>query len=677
MATTTEIDIEDYITTKIPTTIVLEILNHLDNVDLICMLLTCKKLYFNIRQQCNNTIRFKDIRLVDEKAYNYIWDRFVDKMGSCMPSFYNILQNTLSNQLVIADQQNEYASISKRFNNYHILDNNDVMSANSTYYNTKVETALLSNVNVNTIGDWSKLKLPTSTTTILIHHGQTPIEFPTDYFHHLPLIKRMVVECSQISLGGEGGGSFPQTIKSLDLKVSSGPTKELLSGLPHGLESLVFRFGRNTAPIPFQDIPFNKMSSSLTTLELYTTDLPPGILPTSLTRLTLSFNTSIPQDLFKSLTRLESLSIIAKRLGKQDQPVDLQPLVSLKSFKTQFGPAMQFMLPQESLQHLTIDSFTKIDSIPESLTSLNISLETMVHMLESEMHKLPTSLTKLKLNTYIPRLIPPGLIPNTIKYLQIEACTLVEGSIPASVETLKVGESMTENVTLPDTIKHLSWKSEVSVPLPKQLETLEWTCNLLRWADKAYDYSHNFAPIISQLPTTLTSLAIQLPNFESLNNDQIRVYSLLDNIKSKTNDGDDDDDNNDDCNQLILPPHVTQLTCNIPLWFEYLLCFRLDEIINRTNVQELTLSFPVSHWVQLVIKRLDNDNSNVMIVENNSILGGFIQQQPGNLPNQKYRPLYIQYHYDQRGMYTFLGYELPTNGNNNDNNNSNEMEIPS
>ncbi|EGG21024.1 hypothetical protein DFA_00893 [Cavenderia fasciculata] len=69
----------------------------------------------------------------------------------------------------------------------------------------------------------------------------------------------------------------------------------------------------------------------------------------------------------------------------------------------------------------------------------------------------------------------------------------------------------------------------------------------------------------------------------------------------------------------------------------------LDQVINQTNIEKLSISRYGKRWLKATIKRLDKDNSRVLIVDNKSLIGGIISQSrdPSNNNSNEYTPIYL------------------------------------
>ncbi|EGG15418.1 hypothetical protein DFA_10253 [Cavenderia fasciculata] len=106
-----------------------------NNVDMICFLLTCKRLYHSIRLQSYKNIRFKGLTCFDHEWSDTGLNESVVRLSNCIPSFKEIVQNTLSHLVI----RGKTFSKCKGLSNFYILesinindgDNNDNNSNHS------------------------------------------------------------------------------------------------------------------------------------------------------------------------------------------------------------------------------------------------------------------------------------------------------------------------------------------------------------------------------------------------------------------------------------------------------------------------------------------------------------------------------------------------------------------
>ncbi|EGG24861.1 hypothetical protein DFA_03106 [Cavenderia fasciculata] len=455
-------------------------------------------------------------------------------------------------------------------------------------------------------GIGSDFRFPVSTTSLIIHNLRSPFRYlPINFIP--PGLKHLSLAC----LAFDHNDPFlVDTIESFEL-VTPKVTGQIV--LPSGLKSFVHRVTKgNSGYIPFRFVPFSSLVS-LTTLEMRVKDIETGVLPASLTSLNLSFQDHLPKDFLKPLASLVNLELnavmsydTAANTGSSCL-LDFRPLHSLKTLH------FYYEFEDEGIPHgrptLQYEPYT-VDFIPATLHSLTIQYSSLACAAP-----LPSSLTYLDIGQCHGQL-PVGLVPHGVTHLRIGSLGLglQKGSIPTSVTKLSLGyyNGPTTSSFLPDSIKQLSWNRKYRdgrVPLPKQLEKLEWA-------------GKRFEPLYgSQLngcPVTLTSLTIPM-SIDYIPRGRNYIFSLSDHFPNYQ-DGDDN-------HHLLLPPSIKHLTCRIEMG-PGICCFRLDQVINQTNVERLTINFMnYNKHASFDIKRLDENNSQILMVDRRSIFGGFITQQ--------------------------------------------------
>ncbi|EGG21020.1 hypothetical protein DFA_00889 [Cavenderia fasciculata] len=266
-------------------------------------------------------------------------------------------------------------------------------------------------------------------------------------------------------------------------------------------------------------------------------------------------------------------------------------------------------------------------------------------LVDYETVKLPKSLTYLHL-VKVP--IPVGFIPDRVKILSIISHNsgdfeILPGSIPSSVETLTLRgyEGPTTTEYLPDSIKELDWNRQTNTQtLSSTLETLSWG-----YMGPANDNPMNLpfmfpstiqhikcTTITFPLPPSLISLECQFDTTCLIDNS---YYSI-----SKFNYQQQQDNNNN--NLLLLPLNLRKLKIQANEIFGEGISkfsFRLDEVINQTNVETLSIVMSRRILFKATIKRLEKDNSRVLIVDNKSLFGGIIHQ--SRQSNNEYAPIYL------------------------------------
>ncbi|EGG15416.1 hypothetical protein DFA_10251 [Cavenderia fasciculata] len=612
----------DYISIKLPTLILLDIISKINNnVDMICFLMTCKRLYHTIRCYKNTIIRFKGLKVV-----------LVTRLSKCLLPFRHIVQHSLSNHLLLINQDYGSKPRPKGPTKFHVIKANDFNNSirnsdiNSTYsykdrdnnqYDSE-EMNMVENVQISLAYTTNRgvkidpyLKLPSSTRSLIIERLD---DLDAPPLNHLPpSVKHVSLSCQEFNC--EQDFIIPDTVESLAMYTSN--VRCTTIKLPSSLKSLVW--GNSNGPfLPLDQFQFNKLTS-LTSLKMCVSQFGTSrsiLLPPNLTSLNLTFKRDfdIPspnlfQPLASSLTNLELYGLF----GAPYIPINLQPLTRLKSVRI-LGKMTVSLPVTPTLTHLDVYGST-IDLMPESLESLEIgSYQLIIWYLENPV-PLPSTLKHLSivdsLKNIPPRIMPPGL-PSLQLVIDKDKQTNLDGLFPPSLHTLCVSGRFSTDILskIPNTIKSLEWERKkgnddgvgtgIPLTLPNHLMELKWL-------------PQNLSDVISfaQLDH-LTSLTIELPIFQLKNGKSLYSLININNnniVKSIFN-------NND----MLLPNNIINLTLVIN--GSNNLCIRLDDIINGSYVEELTIQVNDSKWITFSIRRFD-DNT-VFIVDNQSMFGGFM-----------------------------------------------------
>ncbi|EGG15419.1 hypothetical protein DFA_10254 [Cavenderia fasciculata] len=650
----------NYLTDRLSNLILLDIISKIDNnVDMICFLLTCKRLYHSIGQQSNKSIRFKGLAYFDKLQPNSLNEWLVGRLPNCLPTFRQIVQNSLSNQMVLVNRLDTFAKCKELVNVYHMYyeddssntdadkdddnstdrnnnnsndndndikidsDTNSNSSSDDIAYHYEGEMEQVQNVLV-TVEDStieSHPKIPSSTKSLIIHYNNDNFYAPPPNYIP-PSVKDVVFHCEQFQCDQD---FIPDTVESLEMNTNrlSGNVK-----LPSKLKSLVWKHNHSSyRNLSLDMIPFHNLSS-LTTLKINIADYGNGVvvLPPTLTSLDLTFSDIIPDNLLQPLKSLTNLRIDGEHITN----INLQSQTCLKSL----------FLEEDFYVNLPVTStivnlkvYGSVDFIPQSLESLQIGSDHLIEQYQVNPNPLPATLRHLGIIVYHSSLstsmIPDGV---TSLVLDIGSSEQVEldGLIPISVEKLQLtglfgwfGQATLS--TLPNSIKSLKWTDNhdyrtISFSFPEHLETLEWM------PGKIENVSY---------PSSLTSLSIEIPPHSG----KIEFSLSKNHMINK--------------NGMFLPPNIKYLTfiCSA---LTNDVSFRLDEIIKQTNVQELTIqinedpdddfNFQIYEykWATFSIRRLlDDKNPQVLIVDNQSMFGGFITL-PSSSSSQS-SPLYLRY----------------------------------
>ncbi|EGG15420.1 hypothetical protein DFA_10255 [Cavenderia fasciculata] len=559
----------NYLTERLSNLILLDIISKIDNnVDMICFLMTCKRLH--------------------------------------------IVQNTLSNQMVLVNRWNNISKCKELINVYHLYnkdydknnensDNNKSSSSDGGDYQYKGEMEQVQNdlVIVEDSIIESHPKIPSSTKSLFLHYcghfGAPPLNYIP------PSVKDVVFHCQQFQCDQH---FIPDTVESLEMN-----TSKLCCNvkLPSSLKSLVWKHNHSSyRSLSLDMIPFHNLTS-LTTLKICLRHFGNGVLPPNLTSLDLTYSSTIPPNLFQPLKSLTSIRI-NEAFGEKDVVTfDLTSQTILKSLSISSDGSDFVKLPVTStLLHLEV--YNSVDFIPQSLESLQIGSDLLYELSENPNPvPLPSTLGHLsiKIESYpLPDI--SDIIPPSVTSLDLDIChdeeEELDGLIPSTVEKLQLTGlfgwfGQTTLSSLPNSIKSLKWTdnhdfTDISFSFPENLETLEWM------PGKIENISY---------PDSLTSLSIEIP----LRSEE---FSLSHNHTISKN-------------GMFLQPNTKYLTLKYLSFNDTPI--RLDEIIYQTNVQELTIQKSdkdYEHkWASFSIRRLlDNDKPQVLIVDNLSMFGGFI-----------------------------------------------------
>ncbi|EGG20554.1 hypothetical protein DFA_00415 [Cavenderia fasciculata] len=187
---------------------------------------------------------------------------------------------------------------------------------------------------------------------------------------------------------------------------------------------------------------------------------------------------------------------------------------------------------------------------------------------------------------------------------------------------------------------------------------------------KTLEYRHQTSypnqPITKiYLPTSLETYiyaAIQNTRLHPI----LNIFSIPDNIIIVDNLKETTGEEQKKIIDYLLPPNLTTLQCCLEWGLGDVYIFRIDNLINKTNVNRFILSdsFAKNTIFQLDIKRLDEKNKNVILTTDKSLYGGMITQilkqdeettkdnQNGN-QNQtqnEYQELYIHLRYNLKSF---------------------------
>ncbi|EGG19209.1 hypothetical protein DFA_02457 [Cavenderia fasciculata] len=602
-----------------------------DNVDIICLLLTCKKLYSQNSNSLRGLIRFKGLEAIDTYKRE-ISERFKATINQFnLSSFKDILENSISDQCVILKDIGNLDDYPK-WVQQRITTNNRVDKSN-------IKTVLVRDYKTTSLPSIYE-EIPSIETLI--------IDGPTDYavvdltsislLHHL---QHLLVCAHQLELGPH------TTLKSLTLENGNTYLLDL------GLDTFV-------------------SLTELTLKDHWASGLEQGLLPSSLTSLTLRMMDIPPLDTFLSLTSLVKLDIDMKRVttnneDKEDlSSINLESLTNLKTLtiRDQRGDRdinYEIITPP-SIKILTLSSNClqiPLRCVIPHLEEFNVRQNLLI---DGKVNMYP-SIKKLVIYNFYEPLPSNIVIPSTVEKLNIykiktrdnrNVNILGQVVFPPTLTHLRISGDW-EHVILPESLiklnltfdqatsisighlvhlKHLVWRSCDSTSLvlpssyPPNLETLD----IIDIADA------DIINTIDYIPPTIKNLSIRLTkptDKQILETHGYPIFSISSRVKTTNNQSQPQQQ------QLWLPSNITHLTCLILI--ESRAAFRLDEIINHTNVRYLSLDTYTTS-LHFTIQRLDNNNNNVLILEKDTLQGGIITQRisiNSQQQQQQYDPIYL------------------------------------
>ncbi|EGG19155.1 hypothetical protein DFA_02402 [Cavenderia fasciculata] len=582
---------------KLSNLLIIQIITEIeDNVDLVCLLLTCKHFYHN--SSLKRLIRFKvDVRVFDKGIVSDKFTTIVNRFN--LNSFKDILDNSISNQHIIVPPNKNYPKWLK-----------DRISANNTADTSCVTTVFLNYDESNSSKQLDSLYKIPSIETLFIHDlGENSVVDLTS-ISSLPNLQRLTVCAGELNLS------------------------------PH---------------------------TSL-----------------SLTKLTLSLSNIPPQNAFISLKSLVYLKMdLLEEDNDQEEHVmdslclDLSSLLNLETFKFREDGFDEFTDYDDDIINIILPPSLKIMSIFSKRTQIPSGNKYIMPVLEKLYvvqsllidEKISLSLTPSlkKLVIYqCDEPIPSNLIPSNLEKLTVyrypgHKDTLGLVVFPPSLTHLSIkGDYLEPSVRLPQSLIKLNITTDyLTVTLPQHLKKLVWTIgsrskkiypNLELSSSNNYPLhleTLNFYNIVGHFTIKVPPVTkyLSIPLYSST-----KIYSISSRITVTK-----PIDQQSQQQQLWLPHNTTHLTCyskNRPN-----MVFRLDEVINHTNVGYLTIIVETKTF-QFTIQRLDSDNRNVLVLEKQTLQGGIITQRK-TLNNQQQQ----HQHYDPIYIYLDTYFEIQPNKN--------------
>ncbi|EGG17442.1 hypothetical protein DFA_08437 [Cavenderia fasciculata] len=582
--------------------LLLHIITSIDsNGDIICLLLTCKKLYNN--SALRRSIQFKGIEAIDTNQQNESKQFKATATRFKLNSFKDILENRHDYPQWI--QQRIYA------NRDRVDTRSGITTALATYDLPKPD---------------SLYSMP-SLETLIINNGTQKSFIDLTDISQLTSLQKLSINAHQLKLGPH------PSLKSLTLDFGAAakwvyPLAEL--GLTKFVSLTKFSFKRS-----------------------FITDMVPGLLPSSLTSLSMRLMDNVPpRNTFVSLASLVKLKIDftlpIPRAGNNElqQCMDLGSLGHLNKLKLEGNCGngttlnLEINLPP-SLKNLVLWS-DRIQIASHCTMPQLERLDVRQCVLMKEKVSLSSSpLIKKLIIHNCTETMPANIIPSSVEKLTIYTDNsddiLDQVVFPPSLTHLTFNGSHNEKIKLPESLvklKYLSFREDAPVSLPRHLKKLVWGVHQ-RTKAPDFVFPSNYPPHLESLTLVKLQSNFTIPPItEYLSIDlgkYMKIYSITSTIAT----------NQQQQPQQWLPPNTTHLTCQIG---DITGVFRLDEIINRTNVRYLCLIIKKKTTFQLSIQRLDADNNNVLVLETNTLQGGIITQRKTiNNSQQHQHPIYLHF----------------------------------
>ncbi|EGG24914.1 hypothetical protein DFA_03159 [Cavenderia fasciculata] len=627
----------------LPNRIIYQIVEELVNdIDLICLLFTCKQFYYNFRQQYK--CRFKGVSLIDQSthALNKIRDNTIHATKSFhLRSFTDIFHRSISNQLV----KSNIPLFNYNNNNSHSDNSEDsieeaVILVDQIYHKQQknnnsddsIETPIIMGGAGDDYNEQPLMQdLPDTIKWLAVNSSSRPLTLATGW--KFPSQLEKLEYTSTINRKIEMG-VLPETLTELSLRTPSETSLEE-GVIPKSVTSLTLKKIEKSLEVVGDDVPviYYHFPSHLLHLHIhFKIESPMLMFPPTLLSLSLHMPPATTD--FRFPSNLVSLTLGVGRDGVS-RSLNLSLLTALQTLVIRSSvpiPSDYLRLPP-NLTSLVLYASTTIDSLTFFPTSL-VSLETFYITIKGAVEKgeqLHDTLTHLSLQ--FKEAIPVGFIGPSIKTLKLGFITkelldvaLLDGTIPEGVQTLSI--TSYRNFGIPPTIlqsinrftwNRLNTKTE-NLAFPSTVGALEYFSGL---------------PANYQIPSSLTSLSTVATRQANLLQKEYGLSTLY--IYQ--------DENN---RKWLLPETVTFLSLDIPSHFDgmdetYYLYVRLDPIIYQTNVTELVLRTISRDIIHCNIQRLEdysnnnnNNNNNsdtydVLITDQHSLLGGIVRlskQQP-------------------------------------------------
>ncbi|EGG17420.1 hypothetical protein DFA_08415 [Cavenderia fasciculata] len=617
------------------------VIDYIDNNgDIICLLLTCKKLYSN--SSLRRSIRFKGIapindppqvsRMLCMSGKVYKSERFIATATQFkLLSFKDILENSISDHQVILN----------------VLDDDDD-------YPQWVQQRIYAE---NRVADKSGI----TTVLVLVRTDLSPTQ--PESLYDIPSIETLFISCRCNAVVDLGSISLLPCLQRLS--ISTGKLE--ISRHHTSLRSLdlnftIMRGGQFSCRLI--DLGLTKFVSltELTISTYFAMDIGAGLLPSSLKSLTLGLTEIPPRDTFISLTSLVTLDIkleiSSREAGDQQLFIDLESLCNLETLKANVTYHRREPDPKHNISMSVPPSIKILDFGDLCSDRLQIPTHCTMPLLERldvdgtlvvggriNLSSSPLIKKLVLLDCYEP--MPSDIIPSSVERLTIHSYPegeriLRQVVLPTSLTHLTIVGDHYEPVQHPPSLVKLKQLiNDAPLSLPQHLKKLALEINKDNVTHLVLPSSPSYPPNLEALDLVDSqgAFTIDIPpitKYLSIYLDSERkVYSISTRIP----------ENIITEQQQWFPSNTTHLTCKLKGDEG---SFRLDQVINHTNVRYLTLCLSdySTTTFEFSIQRLDANNLNVLVLETKTLQGGIITQQRKSANNQQQQPfqsIYVHY----------------------------------
>ncbi|EGG16265.1 hypothetical protein DFA_09295 [Cavenderia fasciculata] len=349
-----------------------------------------------------------------------------------------------------------------------------------------------------------------------------------------------------------------------------------------------------------------------------------------------SLNISLTTQYYYIQFPLTLVELSLKYIDNERFSLDLLKLEQLTKLKIAsncpyYIHAKDIKIPKTSLKHLSIQFILYAefeDFFPDTLESLDLQ---DINFLGDALP--PPNLISMSIGN-CEKILPANYFPSSLKSLKFIYCfkSFCAGALPLGLETLEFfyyNGPVTQEY-IPDTITSLTIDDTLNTFVPSGLQHLTFGPDsdqdppihypsTMRSIN--YRNSHPQEPKIINLPTSLESFSCDAVWVKTTNKNsefQLPPTMVVNN---------DDSPLSGNPPHYVLPSRVTHLTLRAQVVkTESKLSFRLDTIINYSNVQDLSIIINSKREMKFKIRRLEPNSEYFMLHSKDSFDGAIVRQ---------------------------------------------------